>query len=174
MWGVYKNLDTMMSTDPARTYDEFYRQELRPLVALAAAITGSHLAAEDIAQEALIRAYKQWDVVSTYEKPGAWTRRVAINLALSTTRRMAADVRARLKLGAQPSLMPAAPQHDPVWAAVRKLPGNQRAAVALHYLEDRPVSEIAELLACSESTAKVHLHRGRTKLATLLEEEGRR
>lgn len=156
-----------------RSYDEFYRRELRPLVALAAAITGSHIAAEDIAQEALIRAFQRWELVSTYEKPGAWTRRVAINLALSSSRRVATEVKARLKLGVQPSLMPATPQHDPVWAAVRKLPGNQRAAVALHYLEDRSVAEIADLLECSESTAKVHLHRGRTKLASLLEEEGR-
>jgi RNA polymerase sigma factor (sigma-70 family) len=44
----------------------------------------------------------------------------------------------------------------------------QRAAVVLFYFEDRPVSEVAEILDCSTSTAKVHLHKARKKLAELL------
>jgi RNA polymerase sigma factor (sigma-70 family) len=47
----------------------------------------------------------------------------------------------------------------------------QRAAVVFRYLEDRPTSEIAELLGCSESTARVHLHRARKRLSTLLGED---
>ena len=49
--------------------------------------------------------------------------------------------------------------------AVRALPARQAQAIALHYLEDRSVADIAEILECSESTVKVHLHKGRTKLA---------
>ena len=48
------------------------------------------------------------------------------------------------------------------------LPMKQRAAVALHYLEDRPVDEIAELIGCADSTARVHLHRGRKALFAAL------
>ncbi len=49
-----------------------------------------------------------------------------------------------------------------------KLPGKQRAAIALHYLEDRPINEIAEILDISHATARVHLHRGRQALAKTL------
>lgn len=153
---------------PAEDYRSFYHRELPAMAALAAAVTGSHVAAEDIAQDALVRAYRHWDRVATYEKPGAWLRRVTINLALSARRRAGAELKARLRLGAEPSLSQAPGHHDDVWAAVRRLPGQQRAAVALHYLEDRPVSEIAEILDCGESTARVHLHRGRKALAELL------
>ncbi len=139
------------------------------MVALAAAVTGNALSAEDIAQEALVRAYRRWDRISSFDKPGAWLRRVTINLALSNRRRAATEFKARLRLGAEPSLSAAPAQHDEVWAAVRGLPGQQRAAIALHYLEDRPVAEIAEILDCAESTAKVHLHRGRTALAAMLD-----
>jgi len=38
-------------------------------------------------------------------------------------------------------------------------------------MEDRPVSEVAEILACAEVTAKVHLHRARKRLAELLGEK---
>ena len=159
----------MAPPDLGTDYEPFYRRELPAMVALAAAVTGSHLTAEDIAQAALVRAYRNWDRISTYDKPGAWLRRVTINLALSTRKRAMAEVKARLRLGSEPSLSPAPVIHDDVWAAVRSLPGQQRAAVALHYLEDRPVAEIAEILDCAESTAKVHLHRGRTTLAQMLE-----
>ncbi len=153
------------------SFEAFYRREFSPMVKLAAAVTGSHLQAEDIAQEALSRAHRKWEQISEYDKPGAWLRRVTINLALSTRSRLALDVKARLKLG-PPAVVPApAEPHDEVWAAVRRLPGNQRAAIALHYLEDRSVTEIAEALGCSEATAKVHLHRGRKALMEMLEDE---
>ncbi len=150
-------------------YDRFYRRELPAMVALAAAITGSTVAAEDLAQEALIRAYRRWDEIGGYDKPGAWVRRVTVNLALSTRRRMGAEVRARLRLARPTTLQTHPSEHDDVWAAVAALPGRQRAAVALHYLEDRSVADIAQILDCSESTARVHLHRGRNTLASLLE-----
>jgi RNA polymerase sigma-70 factor (ECF subfamily) len=54
--------------------------------------------------------------------------------------------------------------------AIARLSGYQRAAVALFYLEDRPVIEVADVLACSEVTAKVHLHRARKRLVELLGE----
>jgi DNA-directed RNA polymerase specialized sigma24 family protein len=58
---------------------------------------------------------------------------------------------------------------DPAfWAAVRALPERQMACVALHYLEDRSVAEIAEVLDCKAATVKVHLHRARQALAQRL------
>jgi len=155
-------------------FDAFYRRELPALVALAAAITGNTIDAEDLAQEALLRAYNRWDEVSTYDKPGAWVRRVTVNLALNNRKRVGAELKAKLRIRNRDRSRPAGvephpPRFDDVWSAVTQLPGQQRAAVALHYLEDRPVTEIAEILDCSESTARVHLHRGRNALASLLE-----
>ena len=57
------------------------------------------------------------------------------------------------------------------WRAVRRLPKHQAQAVALYYLEDAPVAEIAEAMGCAESTVKVHLHRGRQALAKRLQVE---
>ena len=48
------------------------------------------------------------------------------------------------------------------------LPRRQAQAIALFYLDDRPVSEIARMLECSESTARTHLSRGRSALASRL------
>lgn len=149
-------------------FDRFFRREFPAMVALAYSVSGSAAAAEDIAQEALSRAFRSWSKVSAYDKPGTWLRRVTINLALSTRRRRAAEARARLRL-ASPSLTELPPIHDDVWDAIRRLPGKQRAAVALHYLEDRSVADVAEMLGCAEATARVHLHRGRQALHEMLE-----
>jgi RNA polymerase sigma-70 factor, ECF subfamily len=155
------------------SFDDFYVREFRPMVALAAAVAGSHLLAEDIAQEAMTRVYGRWDRVSRYDKPGAFARRIVINLAASRRRRDAVAERGRTHLGLLQALPPPDEPHEAVWAAIASLSPNQRAAVALHYLEDRPIDEIAEILGCAPPTARVHLHRARARLATLLEGEDR-
>ncbi len=61
---------------------------------------------------------------------------------------------------------------DPAfWDAVRRLPRRQAQCVALHYLEDRSVADIARVLGIGEATVRVHLHRGRSTLAAALHEQ---
>ena len=156
-----------------RSFEAFYRQEYRSVVAFAYALSGSRMGAEDLAQEAFIAAHRNWDHVSEYEKPGAWVRRVASNLAISAYRKRMAEVRAVTRLAWQRQEWLPAPEPEDArfWNAVRGLPAKQAQAVALFYLEDRPVAEIALVLDCSPATAKVHLHRGRIALAEKLHGE---
>jgi RNA polymerase sigma-70 factor (ECF subfamily) len=148
-------------------FEDFYRQEFPSLVALATTMVGR--SGEDIAQEALLKAHRDWSTISTYERPGAWVRRVAINLAKSKLRRRTTELKARLRLlGDLPRMEDVLSLNADVQAAITALPHQQRAAIALHYLEDRPVAEIAEILECAPATAKVHLHRGRVSLAARL------
>jgi RNA polymerase sigma-70 factor (ECF subfamily) len=164
---VDTSIEMGLMTDTS--FDDFYLREFRPMVALAAAVSGSHLLAEDLAQEAMTRVYRRWDRISRYDKPGAFARRVTINLASTRRKRDAVAERGRARLGTQHTVPPPAGPHTEVWDAVAMLPPRQRAAIALHYLEDRPVDEIADILGCASATARVHLHRARATLATLLE-----
>lgn len=145
-------------------YTAFFRRELRPLVALAAAIAGVDRA-EEIAQEALLRAHREWDRIGRYDKPGAWARRVTINLATSSKRRRGAEHRALQRVATRRQLDAPPPEVDGFWALVRQLPDRQAAAVALHYLSDLSIAEIADAMGCAEGTAKVHLHNARHTLA---------
>jgi RNA polymerase sigma-70 factor (ECF subfamily) len=52
--------------------------------------------------------------------------------------------------------------------ALKRLPPKQRAVFVLFYLEDRPTTEIADLLGVAPATVSVHLHRARRKLRTIL------
>lgn len=151
-------------------FTTFYRRELPQLVALATAIAG-HQRAEDVAQEALLRAHREWSRISRYDKPGAWVRRVAINLANSNLRRLDAERRALSRAGARPNVDAPPPEIDGFWALVRELPSRQAAAVALHYLEDLSVIEVAAILECAEGTAKAHLYKARQTLAARLRDQ---
>jgi RNA polymerase sigma-70 factor (ECF subfamily) len=151
-------------------YTTFFRREVRSLVALAAAIAGADRA-EEIAQEALLRAHREWDRIAQYDKPGAWVRRVTINLATSSRRRRSSEQRALERAGSRRQLDAPPPEIDGFWALVRRLPQRQAAAVALHYLDDLSIADIADALGCAEGTAKAHLHQARRTLAEQLRHE---
>lgn len=151
-------------------FGELVEQESRGLVAAVSAFVGDRHRAEEIVQDAFERCYRRWRRVSQLDKPGAWVRRVAINAAISSTRRTTSERRAVERLGARDAAGPSGP--DPldalddfqVWAAVRALPGDQAAAIALRYGADLSVDEVAATLEISTSAAKSLLHRGRSAL----------
>jgi RNA polymerase sigma-70 factor (sigma-E family) len=155
-----------VETETESAFAWLFRDEYPAIVRTAYLMLGDREAAEDVAQEAFVRLYARWRKVSRYERPGAWVRRVAIREASRARRRPRALVVAPEQPG------PAEPPADlDLRRALLSLPPNQRAAVVLHYLEDLPVAQIAELMGVATSTAKVHLHRARKRLAMLLGEE---
>lgn len=152
------------------TFETFYRRELPGLIPLARALSGSAYA-EDFAQDAMLAAYRRWDEIQRYEFPVSWVRRVCANKAISAVRRRGHEARALVRLGSQRPEPPDIP--EPVaefWAQVRRLPRRQAQAVALFYLYDLPVAEVAATLDCSVGSVKTHLSRGRATLAQALAE----
>lgn len=148
---------------------DFFRAEYPGIVGELSLILGDRSRAEDAAQEAFARAFARWRRLSSYERPGAWVRRVAIRVATRVRNpRM-------LLVGAvsdgKRTVTPERGRDLDLAQAIGKLPPAQRVAVVLHYLRDLPVAEVAEALGCKEATARVHLHRARGSLATMLDEE---
>ena len=153
-------------------FERFYEREFRSVVGLAYALSGSRSASEDLAQEAFIAVHRNWDKVGAYEKPEAWVRRVVSNLSVSRFRRRTSEMKALARLAGfrdERSVLPELPSEaEEFWSHVRRLPKRQAQVMALHYLEDLPVAEIAGILECAPGTVKVHLHKGRQKLADRL------
>lgn len=154
------------------SFNAFYRAEFASIAAVAAALCGDRASGEDIAQEALSRAYRDWQRISAYERPGAWVRRVAINLATSRHRRALTEARSRWRLTesqvVDPVLPDAALPDAALWRAVRTLPRRQRQAVALTYVDDLALEDVAAAMDCSVGAVKTHLHRARQTLANRL------
>lgn len=107
-----------------------------------------------------------------FDNVNGWIRTVAMNLARSRWRRAAAEGRAlRRWVGLQPAAFLALePEHELFWKHVRALPRRQAEVVALHYLEDLSVADIATMLGIAESSVKNSLVKARAGLAKRLPE----
>jgi RNA polymerase sigma factor (sigma-70 family) len=157
-------------------FDDFYAAELPRLIALARGLAPAHLA-EDIAQEAMLVAYRRWRDLDELERPDLWVRRTCANLAVSQFRRRMVELRVTAKLaGRRQPPAELSPASEEFWAAVRELPHRQAQAAALRFVYDMPLAEIASTLGTSEGTVKQHLSRARAALArrlglTMQEEE---
>jgi RNA polymerase sigma-70 factor (sigma-E family) len=149
-------------------YTWLFRNEFAAVVRTAYLIVHDRQEAEDVAQEAFTRLLVHWRRVSRYDRPDAWVRRVAIRLAVRHVRR--AQLRSGIQRAVDDDAVDPSVVDPDLVQALRALPPRQRAAVALFYFEDRPTSEIAQILNCSTATVKVHLFKARKRLADLLGE----
>jgi RNA polymerase sigma-70 factor (ECF subfamily) len=154
------------------TFDDFYRREHRHVLGLAFVLTGNQWVAEDTAQEAFTAAFRRWRSIVAYDSPSAWIRRVTCNRAASVLRRRVREAKAVLRLAGRTQAYIELDEGDEAfWQAVRRLPLRQAQVVALYYMEDYSVKEIAEVLDCSEGSVKTHLSRARDAVARQLQLE---
>ncbi len=149
--------------------EALFAREYASLSRALALVTGNLESAEDAVQEAFAELCKNWRKLSEYEDQAAWVRRVAINKAKDQKRSLSRRATALVRLEAEPRYSPQAQLPDTeLHRALRRLPLKQRTAVALFYLADLSVAEVAEAMQVSEGTVKRHLDRGRETLRSTL------
>ncbi len=153
----------------AGTLDELYAASYRRLVAQLYAVTGNLQEAEDVVQEAFVRAVGRWNRLKDYDSPEAWLRTVAINLARSRWRRAKRGAAVLVKLGPPASEPELSPDHVALVDALRALPEAQREAIVLHHFVGMSVDEVAESTHSPSGTIKARLSRGRSALAQRLD-----
>jgi RNA polymerase sigma-70 factor, ECF subfamily len=152
-------------------FTDLYEKHFSELAAQVCAYLGDATEAQDLVQEAFLRAWQRWDKVGGYEEPVAWVRRVAWNLATSRHRRNQV-ARKFLQKSSAPEASPAAsPDHVALVAALRQVPAKRRQALVMHYMADMTISAIAAETGAREGTVKSWLHRGRKELAALLTDD---
>ncbi|MDG4794869.1 SigE family RNA polymerase sigma factor [Micromonospora sp. WMMD1082] len=154
----------------AEGFDEFYRGTSGRLLRYGYALTGDLAEAQDIVQEAYVRAWQRWRKLASYDSTESWVRLVVARLATDRWRRMRSQ-RVALRRAGPPDHV-AAPSDDTVLlvGALRRLPPVQRQAIALYYLCDMSVAEIAAETDAPPGTVKSWLSRGRAGLAAVLDD----
>jgi RNA polymerase sigma-70 factor, ECF subfamily len=154
-------------------FRDIFAASYRRLVVQLYGVTGDAAEAEDLVQEAFVRAAAAGAGFLSVDNHEAWLRRVAINVQRSRWRKLRNFSRIKERLAGPPTDLPALEDRMDVIEALRGLPEGQREVVALHYLADLPVEEIARTLRVPEGTVKSRLSRGREALAVVLgNEEG--
>lgn len=145
-------------------FENFVAAELPRLLRLARVLTGSEHDAWDLTQEALIRVGLRWARIDRNGNPAGSARKTLIRLNLDRVRRS----RRETLLGAShdrpvPTAEPAGlePWVVSAWQA---LSPHQRTVVALRYLLDLEVEDIAHQMDCSPGTVRAHLSRGLQRL----------
>jgi RNA polymerase sigma-70 factor (sigma-E family) len=133
------------------------RREHPRLVGLLGLLVGDRQLGEDLAQEALVRACRDWEKVRRLDRPGAWLHRVAVNLAMSSHRRRRVEQRSLRRLHGQDRGV-AYDADTATAAAVRRatqgLPMDLRAVVVLRFYADLSVADTAAVLGIPEGTVK--------------------
>jgi RNA polymerase sigma-70 factor (ECF subfamily) len=139
------------------------------LITALTVITGDASIAAEAVDEAVARAFERWDRVGKMDSPNGWTYRTALNVLRRRQRRAHMEEQLRLRrVGRGSDLAPGTDWSVEVWEAVRSLPPRQRTAVALRYVADLPVDEIAAAMRVAPGTVRATLHVARQRLAAAL------
>jgi len=172
-------------------FDELIKRYQRQAVAVSYRLLGNSQDAQEVTQEAFLKAFSS---LATLQKPEAfsgWLMRIVSNLSLNFRR----SRKTRRQLPLDDALGPAdgaqtdaggsewtARSGDPVHRlesiemgqrlqqALNELPEKQRLAIVMFTLEEMPQKQIAEALECSVEAVKWHVFQGRKKLKELMKE----
>jgi RNA polymerase sigma-70 factor, ECF subfamily len=153
---------------PDDGFAAFYASSYHRLLGQLFAVTGDLAEAENALQEAYARAFVRWPRLREYDRPEAWVRRVALNLAAMAARSLRRRGRALLRLGPPPQVPELSPDLIDLHDALRALPPGQRQVIVLHHLVGLPVDEVARELRLAPGTVKSRLARGRQAMADTL------
>jgi RNA polymerase sigma-70 factor (ECF subfamily) len=157
---------------------ELVRRWQPRLARQAMRLTGGSGEAGDVVQEAwlaIVRGMRRLDDPACFRR---WAYRIVTNKCADWTRRRQRERAAVVSLAAEPadSASPPGESQDDLTAigtALKTLPNQQRAILAMFYLDSMPIRLIADALALPEGTVKSRLHHARNHLKDVLERRQR-
>ena len=161
-----------MSKDQFISYLESNQESLRRF--LIVLCHGDKMTADDIAQDAMLKAWMKISSFDEKSKFSTWIFKIAYNTYLdfqkSSWRKNNESLdenidneRFTSEYSADKSFL-----NDKLYAAIDKLPIWERSAVLLYYLEEKSIKEISKILEMPQSTIMSHLFRARKHLKSLL------
>lgn len=151
------------------SFEEFFQAEYPGLLRAMFLVTGDRHEAEEIVQDAFVRACERWDLVRRAGNRAGYVYRMALNGYRSKLRRMARGARkALLRPPDEPDLFGAVDDRDLIGRALTELSSRQREALVLVEWVGMTDDEVGALLGVSPITVRVRIHRARAILRPLL------
>jgi RNA polymerase sigma-70 factor (ECF subfamily) len=153
-------------SDEASALELTYRAEAGRLWRALVLDTGDREIASDAVAEAFAQALARGDAL---ERPGAWVWRAAFRIAAGEMQRRRRQVADDRDPPQRPDDLPS--DLVDVLRALDRLSPKQRASIVLHHYAGYPVKEVARIVGSTPAAVGVHLHRARTRLRELLEDD---
>ncbi|MEV0288931.1 MULTISPECIES: SigE family RNA polymerase sigma factor [unclassified Kribbella] len=150
-------------------FEEYVSARGQELVRLGFTVSGDYQRAEDLAQIALMQAFRSWRKVRKADDPHHYVRRILINAYLSMTRRRSFTESPAAEIDAERTV----PDHatevansDALWRALAELSARERVVLVLRYYQDLDDHTIAEVLGIKPSSVRATASRALATLRT--------
>ena len=149
-------------------FEEFVAARFAQLRRVSFLIVRDWQHAEDIVQSALMRVYAAWPRLERRGSLEAYARRAVVNGSISWARKPRREIVAEYVPDEPTTTVDPWVLDDDLAAALARLTPAQAAIIALRFVDDMSVSDVADLLGIAEGTVKSQSSRGLAKLKKLV------
>lgn len=156
-----------------QAYGTLVDRHLKSVYGVALRILGNSSDAEDVSQDAFLRAFERLELFDRRWSFRNWLLKIASNLAINRIRSRGRERRLQLKIadadrpGCEPEQADVpSPREWAYW--LDQIDEAQRTAIVLFHFQDMPYAEIAEVLQVPVNTVRTYLYRGRKRLRELM------
>jgi RNA polymerase sigma factor (sigma-70 family) len=157
---------------PRVDFAEFFAEEYPGLVRGVWLLTADLAEAEELAQEAMARAYERWERVALMDSPGGYVYRMAVNLNRKRLRHLRVRARRLVTVAPPADAVGQVEMGRDVIEAIRSLPRGQREAFMLTGWFGMGSEQAASILGVTAATVRSRVHRARATLRGRLSDGG--
>lgn len=174
-WGISRvEVETVVPEHVAERleFEEFFRAEYQGLVRAFYVLTADRAEAEELAQEAMARAYERWDRVGAMESPAGYLYRIGVNLNRHRLRHLAVRARRLLAMTRDTQSEQAPGVRREIAEAIASLSRGQREAFMLVEWLGLNAEEAGQVLGIAPASVRSRVHRAKAALRSRLSDEG--
>ncbi|MDA8234842.1 MAG: RNA polymerase sigma factor [Clostridia bacterium] len=180
-----QNLYGANHAENSATFEDLIAQNEAKIVNLIYGMVGNLHTAQDLAQEAFLKAFKAYDTFEGKAKFSTWLYRIAVNITLDYQRKESHKKEALCTEGDPGDQQAPTTTSDPdhkcqknavkeiLFQQIAQLPEQQREVFVLREINGCSTKEVAEILSCSVELVKWRLHKARSELRKKLQGEVR-
>jgi RNA polymerase sigma factor (sigma-70 family) len=170
---IYQELIDRCKKGDTKAQFEVYKQYYKPMYNVCLRILGNEAEAEDVMQEAFLKAFTRLDTYEGKVSFGAWLKKIVVNRSLDQLKKRKVKFEELNEKIPNEEPMPdfSEIQLEEVKKAVRQLPDGYRVVLSLYLLEGYDHEEIAQILGISNGSSRSQYLRAKLKLRELLQKE---
>ncbi len=171
---IHQDLIDRCRTGDTKAQFELYKLYYKPMYNVSLRMVGNEVEAEDVMQEAFLKAFTKIDSYEGKVSFGAWLKKIVINRSLDQLKKRKVkfeELNEKIPDEDTPVLDLSEIQMEQLKKTVRQLPDGYRVVLSLYLLEGYDHDEISQILGISNVASRTQYMRAKNKLRQLLQKE---